>query len=278
MDGLDNAFEGVDGSEHQVGDSAAVEGSPTEGGQAAVSSEEKSWSEYGLPEDFNTMKRDAMAQRVKAALFREKQWGEQGNAIGDLRKRNQELESLMRKGLGEEKPAEEQLEALGPEDKKYLDFIKPHLGIRTDEQVQEMVSKITNEILQQYDDYNHETRYKESNQDWSEYDGYVNLLKSDEHFGQSRSYGERQKFARLVNENKAVADVAYGEMKAHPTMSFERAKKIAELELGAQKASEETEGNLTAQVSKVAPTKAGGKSQKSASEKISSMDDAFDVD
>lgn len=275
---LETAFEGVEGGKSNIITDES----------AAEPATEKKWSELGLSEDFDSMDRNSMAQRVKQALFREKQWGSQGREIGGYKKRIKELEDSMRSSLGE-KPAEELVSDIGKGEletfyrdfetnprKAMLDLIKPHLGLRSDEQLKKMVSGITNEILSQYDDYNSEARYKETNQDWSENEEYVKVLAKEENFGDTRSYSERQKFAKLVNENKAVADLTYNYMKCHPTMNFEEAKKIADYQLGAQAATQKVEEGIEKQVNKVKSVVAGGKTQKSATETIDDFDKAFD--
>ena len=95
---LDTAFEGVKGGQDTIITEPATE-------PVVDSAAEKSWSARGFPESFDGMDETAVAQRVKEAVFREKQWGTQGQEIGNLRKRNKELEDSIRGALGD-KPAE----------------------------------------------------------------------------------------------------------------------------------------------------------------------------
>jgi hypothetical protein len=289
---LDTAFEGVDGGAHKIGDAVDTVADTT--ADTTADTEEKNWSDYGLPEDFNSMPREQMAQRVKEALYRERQWGEQGNTIGELRRKNQEMESKIKAFLGgspeDGKKAEQIVEDMS--DGQKADFFanlerNPRKAImdaignvqRSEDDIHKMIDDRVNEILQGYHDWAGSENIVAAKPEYARHKEYVEFLAKPEHLGAQRAKRDIYELAELLESNKTLGNMTYDKLKSYPSMGFAEAKRLSDLELIAKEKAAKTKEDIEQEVAGVdGAVKKGAKKAASKTETITSLDDAFDID
>jgi hypothetical protein len=279
---IDDAFEGVDGGEHKIGDAG-------EAGATSAEAIEKSWSDYGLSEDFNGMSREQIAQKIKEHQHRDKVYGRQADEVGTLRTEKTELENKLRAIIKE--PAVKQ-EIADMTDGEKADFFatlerNPRKAIqslmgdnrRSDDDLQKMIDDRVNETLQGYHDWAGGQNVVANNPEYARHTEYVEFLSKPEYLGPQRSKRDIYELAELLEQNKTLGDLTYNMLKEYPSMNFAKAKKYADLELTAKKSATDATEEIKEKVAGVdGAIKKPAKKAASKAEKIESMDDAFDLD
>lgn len=118
-----------------------------------------------------------------------------------------------------------------------------------------------------------------SDPDYEKFAEYIEVLKSPDNLGEARSPKEMLSLAKLVAENKPLADLTYMNLKKYPQMPFEDCRKFANLTINASSQADKTRTDLTKQVKSLqnaAPS--GGMTKMSEKPKIDSMEQAFSME
>jgi len=248
-------------------------------------------SKLGLEERYDKIGPEQFAKEIK---FRNESYGRQSQELGDLRRKAKEdAEKLRRFMEAADKPAEKPADN-SPDEyaiKQFYDMmengkpsqaldllLKDRMSPKFDsDDFKTAVQSIMQENLNQYHAYQVEENVRRD-PDYPQYSGYIDTLRSEEHFGNTRRPEELLSFSKLVQENKGLADIVYSNMKQYPAMSFDDAKKFANLSLNHSSTEEgkrEDYKNTVKKLESVAPTSNAQKS--SEKENIGSMDDAFNL-
>jgi len=251
-------------------------------------------SKYGLDARYDTLKPDQFAKEIQ---FRNQTFGKQTQELGELRRKTQEYEQKLAKFMeAADKPIEMAKASKGLDEFAKEKFYKLLEQGRPDEALeivladklkpkfdgedfQKAVDARVQEHLNKYNTYASEESIKRD-PDYPAYSDYMDVLKQPEHFGGNRRPEELLAFSKLVSENKPMADITYDYMKRYPNMNFDDAKKFAGLTLNNGTVTEQKKDQLKKQLDKlegVSPAK-GGSKPSGAEGKITSMDDAFNVD
>jgi hypothetical protein len=250
-------------------------------------------SKYGLEERYDKLSPEQFAKEIQ---FRNQTAGRHSQEIGELRRRNKEYEEKLARFMeAADKPVEtrQQVDDLDEYTKekyyKLLELGKPREATKLvlgdmlkpkydSEDFHKAVDERVKEHLGQYYAYTSEESIKRD-PDYPEHAEYIDLLKEENHFGNTRRPEELLNFSKLVKENKSLADLTYHNMKQYPSMSFDDSLKFASLTLNASSLNDKKKADYQAQVKKldgVTPP-AGNTVPGNTEEKIESMDDAFNV-
>jgi len=249
------------------------------------------WSKYGLDSRYDKMNPEQFAKEFS---YRNETFGRQANELGELRRKHQEAEQKLKRFMEAADKPIEQPQSNEPDEMLIEQFYKlmekgqPHKALDLlmkdklspkydkDEAFQRHVQQLIQQELSQYHQYNVEQSVA-SDPDYYKYQDYIGLLRSEDHFGNNRSPKELMEFSRLVEENKPLADLTYSNMKSYPNMSFDDAKKFANLTLSHSDIEAKKKTEYVKQVkslNSVTPPSAGSK-KASEKEEYLTMDEAF---
>ena len=248
-------------------------------------------SKYGLDERYDSLPPEQFSREIK---HRNETYGRQSQELGELRRQHKENETKLKRFMeAADKPIEPPQDT-GPDEfaikqfydmmekgqpKQALDLLlKDRLTPKFDgDDFQQAVDQRVHDHLNQYYAYTNEEKIK-SDPDYPMYASYIEILKSDEHFGGRRRPVELLEFSKLVTSNKTLADLVYSNMKQYPDMPFDDAKKFANLTMNHSATEQGKKDDYKKTVNKlddIAPTTSAAKA--SAVETISNMEDAFSV-
>lgn len=266
---------------------------------AAEEPQANPWSEFapskfGLDERYDSMSPDQFAREIK---YRNEVYGRQANELGEMRRQYQEAQEKLKRFMeAADKPVEKQPEQDGITDEiitqqfyQLMEKGQPQKALELllkdrmtpkfdDEAFQKAVDERVREHLNQFQQHTAEESIK-GDPDYPMYRGYIDILRQDEHLGNTRKPAELLAFSKLNAENNALGNLVYSNMKQYPTMSFDDAKKFAELTLNSSSTEQAKKDSYRKTVQKINDTAPANSAAKSSqAEQINSMDDAFDVD
>lgn len=249
-------------------------------------------SKFGLDSRYDKMSPEQFAKEYQ---FRNQTFGRQSQELGELRRKTQEYEAKLSRFMEaadkpvEMKKASQGMDELtkenfykllerGEPDKAFDLMLKDKLTPRydEDESFQKAVDARVQEHLSKYYNYTMEEGLRQD-PDYPKYSDYIELLSQEDHFGGQRNPKELLKFAKLVDENKPLADLTYHNMRKYKDMPFDEAKQYAMAMMNSQSATHQKQEAIAKQVkslSGVSPA-TGSAQQASQTETIKSMDDAF---
>lgn len=257
--------------------------------EADAKTAEKTWADLGH-ERFDGMSRGQIAREID---WRNRQYGEQANELGRLRKEVEELktpekkpeasEVPVRRGMTQDEVTEfnEMYERdpvgamlkFGADDFKQMvsESVKEAMGGDFQEMVGSRVAGASEAIAYE--------NFLTSHNDAEEYVPLMQQLDGAEYLGeQGRNYNELYELARLGKSQDLLYPTTYRYMKLHPTFSFAEAKRFAELEQRNPKASGKKREAIKKTVAKLdtVNTTSTKKSASANSDIPKSVDAAFD--
>lgn len=252
---------------------------------------EKTWKDYGL-EKFDGMSTEDIAKQITDERA---DYGRLSENQAETKKQNEDYQSQIAKMKAITSPAtEEKVEekladmnefemqaffaSLEKNPRKAIkDLLKDQMGVVGKDDIQKMIDENISKAMGDYDNYSNTRSVQRSRPEHAEHESYVEFLSKPEHLGDARGYEDKLDFAVLHKENKALADVVYGLLKT-TNLPFAQCKEFAELQLGAKGNADETVEDIKKIIKGVdgADTSKASKKKGSETEKIESMDDAFD--
>ena len=249
-------------------------------------------SKTGMDSRYDTMNPDQFAREFK---HHNETYGKQSQELGELRRQSKVYQEKIKRFMeAADKPIQEPAQVEGLDDftkQQFYDMMEKGnpqkaidllIGDRFNpkydgDDFKSAVQSIMQDNFNQYHAYQSEEQIR-SDPDYPQYSGYIDTLRTDEHFGSSRRPEELLSFAKLVQENKPLADVVYSNMRRYPAMSVDDAKKFANLSMNHSATEQGKRDDYKKTVDKldsVAPASAAAKA--SQNDKISSMEDAFNL-
>jgi hypothetical protein len=251
------------------------------------------WSQYGLDPRYDRVSPEQIAREL---LHHTKMSGRQAQELGDARKKVADYEAKMAEfqkvaGVTPKQETKDWDEIKTQQFMKLIDEgrvpealdlalaerLKPKFDT---EDFSKAVDSRVQEHLNKFYGWQQEQTVA-SDPDYPQFSEYINIeLKNPDRFGESRPPTELLALAKLVVENKPLADLTYMNMKEFPNMSFDKAKQYANWALVAQANADEKKNQHKAMVGKLdgVGRPKGTVQQTTGDEKIMSMDDAFASD
>ena len=248
---------------------------------------EKSWAELGMHERYDSMTREQIAADI---LHGNTVHGRQAEEVGQLRK---QLAAVEEQFAGVKKAADLPVEVKQEVKKmseaelgRWLEDLQtdPHMAIqsilgdnygrRTEEELSKLIDERINDGLQGYHGYT-EDQAAMADPDYRLLAGYIETLKGQDHFGNTRPTMELLELGRLVHTDKESADAVYDAMKRFPGVPMQDCIHMIngrpKNNVSADKIRKEVKGLAGGGLP-------GGAKKRSTTEKIEDMDAAFDID
>jgi len=256
-------------------------------GEKAVVEAEKNWSDYGI-EDWNELGHEQIAERVL------KERNSQGSMMRErdsIRSERDALQAQIDQISGVTNPGKEVIrdEIADMDDFEKQRFFQqletsPRAAISgllkdsmpTKDSIAEMISEKLKTSLTDYDQYNQAESIKRTRPEFAEHQGYIEFISKPEYLGDRRSLDDKLDFAVLHKENPDLSDMVY-DLLARTNMPFADAKEYAEFRSQATNKAAVDKDELRDTIDKVKSVSGGGKQKASETEKIESMEEAFNV-
>ena len=251
---------------------------------------EKTYAELGLDERYDKMTREQRADDIK---HRNTQYGHQTREIGEMRKKlaaaTEKLDSFS-KVAGAPIAAKEAVKNMSEgevalfiqdfqvdPDKAIRGLLGENFGRRSDDDLKKMVGDLFEDMIGQYHGYT-EDQAVQGDPDYQIHANYMEGLRQPEHFGDTRSADELLAFAKLANggADKAYRDTLYGCMKRFPSVPMKECLNMVKGRRGGAKTVDANK--IREQVKGLDGGTPSGSKTASATEKIETMDQAFDAD
>lgn len=268
-------------------EAAAAAEEETAKAEAAKEVKQKTFAEFGLNERYDGMSREELAADIKS---RNTSFGHQAETMGTLRKdlaaRDEQIANF-KKAANLPAEVKAKVNKMSPDElQRFLvDFqtdpdeamdrrFGDRYGRRSDEDLGKFVSEQINEALSGYHGYT-EDQAAMADPDYQACSGYIETLRSEEHFGNTRPTTELLELSRLVLTDKASADAVYATMKEFPGVPM---KNCIHMVNGRPKSKVDPD-KIRKQVKGLAggglPS---GSTKVSSTENVDDMDEAFDED
>lgn len=269
---VDDAFDAddegqADEGQQEAEDTTAQEDGLDNTGQQSIAEDtakptaETNWAEFGLPQ-FAGRSPQEIANFLR---FREKQYGDQANELGELRKLRQEYEQLKQQITG----TQNQSQSAKPEDFDYKlqafadkfnenpweatqKFIVPEIREQLKKDLFEEFKKDFEptfkqqaesiQIQQEWDSFTAE------NPDYQQYVGTMSELMKDEYLGERHPYKDIYNLSKLYSTNQPVATEVYNLM--FKGFNFSDARKYAEAVVTRGAVNQQRKDSVKAEVAK----------------------------
>lgn len=251
---------------------------------------EKTYAELGLDERYDKMTREQRADDIK---HRNTQYGHQTREIGEMRKKlaaaTEKLDSFS-KVAGAPIAAKEAVKNMSEgevalfiqdfqvdPDKAIRGLLGENFGRRSDDDLKKMVGDLFEDMIGQYHGYT-EDQAVQGDPDYQIHANYMEGLRQPEHFGDTRSAHELLAFSKLANggADKAYRDTLFDCMKRFPSVPMKECLNMVKGRGGGAKTVDANK--IRKQVKDLDGGTPSGSKTASATEKIETMDQAFDAD
>lgn len=268
------------------GQTQETETEPEPEQEQATAQSSLDWSQHGLPQ-FAGRDPQEIAQYVR---FRERQYGQQANELGELRRIKDEYEKL-RQQFTKEQPKTEKPEDFDYKLQAFADqfntnpwdavnkYIVPDITEKIYSQVYEKLQgEIEPKLQQQAETMQVNQEWKQFADSHPDYDQHVDTMRQlmdGQYLGDNRPFDEYYNLSKLYQTNQKLAVESYNLMSRG--LSFTEAKKYAEAVISQPAATQQQKESLRREVSQ-ATRAAKPKAAKAASKESSyeSMDDVLE--